>query len=144
MKYRFSVVTAVVALLLATVLLESATRAGPDGKKLFTEKGCVACHAVGGPSQGPGPELTQVTFHRDQEWIHHWLTDPQTIKKGTVMPKFKWKSPEEQDAIINYLTSVRHPIPAADSSDGAKLFLDYNCGACHSVHKKGGQPQFPD
>jgi len=51
---------------------------------------------------------------------------------------------EEQDAIISYLASVRRPIPAADSSNGAKLFVDYNCGACHSIHKKGGQPQFPD
>jgi nitric oxide reductase subunit C len=115
-----------------------------DGKKLFTEKACIACHSVGGPSNGPGPELTQVGYQRDAVWLHAWLTDPQKIKKGTIMPKPAWKSPQEMDAVVDYLLSAKRPIPAADSSDGAKLFADYECSACHSIHKKGGKPQFPD
>jgi nitric oxide reductase subunit C len=120
--------------------------AGPafDGKKLFVDKGCFACHSVNGPSAGPGPELTQVAYQRDAAWLRAWLTDPKKIKKDTVMPKLPWKSQAEQDALIDYLLSARHPIPAADSTDGQKLVGDYLCTACHAIHHKGGKPQFPD
>jgi len=131
--------------LCAILVLRAASATGTlDGKKLFTEKACIACHSVGGPSNGPGPELTQVAYQRDAAWLHAWLTDPQKIKKGTIMPKPVWKSPEEMDAVVQYLLAAKRPIPAADSADGAKLFADYLCSACHSIHKKGGKPQFPD
>ncbi len=144
MRFTPGLIVSIAAITLV-LLVRAGTSAGAlDGKKLFTEKACIACHSIGGPSNGPGPELTQVTYHRDAKWLRAWLTDPQKIKKGTVMPTIAWKSPEEIDAVIEYLTQSRRPIPAADSSNGAKLFADYNCGACHAIHKKGGKPQFPD
>ena len=93
-----------------------------DGKKLFTEKTCVTCHSVGAASFGVGPELTQVAYHRDREWLRAWLEDAPKVKKDTPMPKLPWKSP----------------------ADGARLFQDYKCSACHAVARKGGKPQFPD
>lgn len=116
----------------------------PDAKKMFTEKGCIACHNIGAPSVGPGPELTQVGYQRDAAWLHAWLTNPQKMKKDTIMPKIPWKTPQELDAMVNYLMAAKRPIPAADSGNGEKLFQDYQCGACHAVNKKGGKPQFPD
>jgi nitric oxide reductase subunit C len=121
-----------------------ARSAGADGKKLFAEKACVACHAVGAPSQGLGPELTQVSYQRSREWLLAWLTNPQKIKKDTIMPKPVWGSQEETEAVIDFLLAARRPIPAADSANGEKLFADYTCSSCHAVHKKGGKPQFPD
>ena len=115
-----------------------------DGKKLFAAKTCITCHNVGAPSVGAGPELTQVAYHRDPEWLRAWLTDPPKIKKDTVMPKISWKSPEEVQAVIDYLLSARQPIPPADSADGQKLFQDYKCSACHALKRRGGKPQFPD
>jgi nitric oxide reductase subunit C len=140
--------TAVSRALAAGVLLlaiPGASRAGaPDGKKIFTQKNCVVCHSVGGPSSGPGPELTQVGHHRDRAWLKAWLTDPQKIKKDTVMPKMTWQSPEEMDAVIDYILSFRAAIPPADSANGEKLFADFKCNACHAIKGKGGKPQFPD
>ena len=145
MSLRRGFVTAVwLVSALALSLGATVTRGAPDGKKLFAEKACTACHNIGAPSIGPGPELTQVTLHRDPAWLRAWLTDPQKIRKGTIMPKPAWKSPDELEAVIAYLESVRHPVPAADSTNGQRLFADYNCGACHAVHGKGGKPQFPD
>ncbi len=120
-------------------------RAGgaPDGKKLFGEKGCMACHMVGAPSQGPGPELTQVAYQRSAAWLRTWLADPQKVKPGTQMPKLPLTT-KEADALIEYLLAAKRPIPAADSTNGEKLFADYQCSACHRVHGKGGKPQFPD
>ncbi len=130
---------------LAVVLIALAAGAAAlDGKKIFTQKGCPACHNVGGPSQGPGPELTQVGYQRDPAWLHAWLTDPAKIKKDTIMPKPSWKSPEEMDAVIQYLLAAKRPIPEADSTSGEKLVADYGCTACHPIRKKGGKPQFPD
>ncbi len=124
---------------------EQPTRpAEPDGKALFTEKTCVTCHAIGGPSAGAGPELTQVALHRDHAWLVAWLTDPPAIKKDTDMPRLKWDSPDQMETIIAYLVSAQKPVPAADSSDGQKLFADYRCGACHRLNGKGGKPQFSD
>ena len=60
---------AVGAHLALTTLIVSALASSPDagaaaldGKKIFTDKGCFACHGLGGPSPGPGPELTQVAY----------------------------------------------------------------------------------
>ena len=145
MRFLLRLLPSAALALSGALLLQPISGAGaPDGKKLFTEKACIACHSVGGPSNGPGPELTQVAYHRDGAWLRAWLTDPQKIKKGTVMPKPVWKSPGELDAVVAYLQQSKRPIPAADSANGEKLFADFNCGACHAVRKKGGKPQFPD
>ena len=135
---------ALVVLVPARPAFPAATGAGLDGKKLFVDKGCFACHSVNGPSAGPGPELTQVAYQRDATWLRAWLTDPKKIKKDTVMPKLPWKSQAEEDAVIDYLLAARRPIPPADSTDGQKLVADYLCTACHAIHHKGGKPQFPD
>ena len=135
------------AMALTAALAGAAAGAGGDvtrGQKLFTEKTCVTCHNIGAPSAGVGPELTQVGWHRDSTWLVAWLTDPPKIKKDTPMPKLPWKPDGEMQAVIAYVLSARRPIPAADSADGAKLFVDFKCGACHAMAKKGGKPQFPD
>ena len=133
------------SLVASVVLVHAAgSAAPPDGKKLFTTKACVACHNVGAPSLGPGPELTQVAYQRDPTWLRAWLTDPQKIKKDTVMPKPNWGSQAEMDAVIDYLLKSKRPIPTADSANGEKLISDYGCNTCHAIRKKGGKPQFPD
>ena len=48
------------------------------GEKIFTEKGCTACHTVG---QGKlaGPDLLGVTKRRETEWLKKWLKSPDTM-----------------------------------------------------------------
>ncbi len=144
MVAAFGAAFAVVVIGSARPAVGAAAGPAPDGKKIFASMGCLACHSVNGPSAGPGPELTQVAYQRDATWLRAWLSDPQKIKKDTVMPKLPWKSQAEQDAVIDYLLAAKRPIPAADSTDGQKLVADYMCTACHAIHKKGGKPQFPD
>src|SRR5205823_45646 len=111
----------------------TAADSGLDGKKIFNQKACFACHSVGGPSAGPGPELTQIAYQRNVAWLRTWLADPQKIKKDTIMPKLPWQSQAEMDAVINYLLAAKRPIPAADSTNGQKLLADYTCTACHGI-----------
>ena len=68
------------------------------GEKLFTAKGCVACHslvAVDAPKGMIGPNLANVgarsyiaagTLKNTDENLAHWIRDPQGIKKGVLMP----------------------------------------------------------
>jgi cytochrome c oxidase subunit II len=89
----------------ATVTQASSKQAqaaqGPEyaaGEKLFTAKGCVACHAlyaVNAPKGMVGPNLANVgarsylaagTLKNTDENLAHWIRDPQGIKKGVLMP----------------------------------------------------------
>jgi cytochrome c oxidase subunit 2 len=68
------------------------------GEKLFTTKGCVACHvlyAVNAPKGMVGPNLANVgsrsyiaagTLKNTDENLARWIRDPQGIKKGVLMP----------------------------------------------------------
>ena len=69
-----------------------------EGEKLFTAKGCIACHslvAVNAPKGMVGPNLANVgarsyiaagTLKNTDENMAHWIRDPQGIKKGVLMP----------------------------------------------------------
>jgi cytochrome c oxidase subunit 2 len=68
------------------------------GEKLFTAKGCIACHvlyAVNAPKGMVGPNLANVgarsyiaagTLKNTDDNLAHWIRDPQGIKKGVLMP----------------------------------------------------------
>jgi len=132
------------AILLASTQVTPAFAVKFEGKKVFQDRACFACHAVGAKSTGPGPELTQVAYQRDATWLRAWLADPPRIKKDTSMPRFPWSSQAEIDAVVDYILAARRPIPAADSANGAKLMEHYTCTSCHAINKKGGKPQFED
>jgi cytochrome c oxidase subunit 2 len=99
------------------------TAAGPDGTKLFTEKGCFACHSVDG-SPKVGPTLKGVFGHRvavltggkerevaaDEAYLRKSLIDPGAdIVKGfpPIMPPQKGVlSDAEIDALVEYLKTL--------------------------------------
>jgi cytochrome c oxidase subunit II len=88
------------------------------GEKLFTAKGCVACHslvAVNAPKGMVGPNLANVggrsylaagTLQNTDENLAHWIRDPQGIKKGVLMPNLGVTVPESQ-ALAAFLRAHR-------------------------------------
>jgi cytochrome c oxidase subunit 2 len=68
------------------------------GEKLFMTKGCMGCHslqAVGAPKGMIGPNLANVgaRSHIAAGWLpntdenlERWIREPQTVKKGVLMP----------------------------------------------------------
>ncbi|HEV2083464.1 MAG TPA: cytochrome c oxidase subunit II [Gemmatimonadales bacterium] len=78
------------------------------GEKLFTAKGCVACHAlyaVNAPKGMIGPNLANVgarsyiaagTLKNTDENLAHWIRDPQGIKKGVLMPNLGVSEPDSK------------------------------------------------
>jgi nitric oxide reductase subunit C len=69
---------------------------------VFTNKGCVGCHMVGGKGGNVGPALDTIASRMDRASLKEWISDPQKIKPGTVMPKLPM-TPEELDEIVDYL-----------------------------------------
>lgn len=83
--------------------------AGPEverGKKIFDEKRCSLCHAIGSKGGKKGPDLSDVGIKRDSDWLMKFLQDPKgTIPGAKMMPVKTTK--EELSALIDYLLSLK-------------------------------------
>ena len=97
----------------------------PDGAKLFKNQ-CATCHTVHAADphrQGPTLEgiygrkagsvadfhysagFTQADWSWDEAHLDPWLTNPQTVIPGAVMP-YRQAKPEVRTAIIAYLRDL--------------------------------------
>ena len=87
-----------------------------EGRKIFAESGCVACHTITGISEGViGPNLNHVgsrttiagAMHPNtSEHLAHWISAPDKMKPGTKMLNLGL-SPEQVTAIVAYLQSLK-------------------------------------
>ena len=101
---------------------QSQARAAPsgraaDGERVFSEKICASCHAVRGTSAVAriGPDLTHLASRstlgagvlpNDAGHLRDWISEPQRIKPGSLMPRVEL-SPAELDALLDYLGGLR-------------------------------------
>jgi cytochrome c oxidase subunit 2 len=99
---------------------EAADAAGSgnqDGRRLFLETGCGACHAVRGTrAEGiVGPDLTHVAGRQalgagllatDTEGFAAWVANHRQVKPGNRMPAFDFLTAAEIRSISNYLASL--------------------------------------
>ncbi|MGE5743969.1 MAG: c-type cytochrome [Gemmatimonadota bacterium] len=92
----------------ATAVTDSAT-----GAAIFKQKGCSACHRIGG--QGPigiGPDLSRIGgtpydgLPNTPEFLAKWLDNPPAQKANTMMPRMPL-TPAERDVLVRYLTSLK-------------------------------------
>ncbi|CAA7615528.1 cytochrome c [Magnetospirillum sp. SS-4] len=123
-----------------------------DGKALFTDKGCVACHGEDAktPLQEGFPKLAGQTA----EYAFNQMKD---IKSGarkngqsvdTMKPIVDELSDAEMKALADYLASLKEPPAAAAPAAGAPhpgktLFLTKTCVACHGKEGKKPLPGYP-
>lgn len=93
-----------------------------NGKFLFEDWGCKACHAIGAQynqDATKGPDLKGVFQRRNPDWIKKFTKDPQSMidsgdkdavelhkKYGVVMKKFKLADAEWHD-VFEYLKSQK-------------------------------------
>jgi cytochrome c oxidase subunit II len=92
------------------------------GQKLFFGQSCINCHAVRGSvvdgvkaAGRYAPDLTHLMSRatlasgvvaNTRENLRRWVTDPQTIKPGCLMPAFGFVD-RERDDIVRYLQTLR-------------------------------------
>jgi mono/diheme cytochrome c family protein len=119
------------------------------GERLFTAKGCVQCHSVGGKGGNVGPALDSLKRMNSPVLIaarmwSHGARMAETMKaQGITRPSFKGN---ELVDIIAYITTTAKD-PDGDSAQiipgtperGEKLFRDKQCAACHAIAGKGGK-----
>ncbi len=88
-----------------------------EGRRLFFENGCDACHTVRGTDAVglAGPDLTHVgsrhslaaaTLPNDRAALASWLIDNQHIKPGNFMPEYKMLDPPSLAALATYLDGL--------------------------------------
>lgn len=96
------------------------------GQSLFTNRGCVGCHAIGGGKRS-GPDLAGVLQQRELAWLRRWLKNPtemfetDSIAKAllaqynnTKMPNLRLKD-DEVEALLHYIAQESRKVPAAGS-----------------------------
>jgi len=87
------------------------------GEQLFRGRGCGLCHAIRGTLAGGqfGPDLTHIasretiaagTLPQNPGNLAAWISDPQHIKPGNLMPKMSLRS-DEMIAILHYLEQLQ-------------------------------------
>ena len=88
-----------------------------DGRKLFAEAGCVACHDVEGlrPAEKLGPDLSRIGNKVYPQWLRRWLKNPRDYLPRTRMPNFLLTE-EEIASIQSFLLSLPDSAPAAGHS----------------------------
>ena len=86
------------------------------GKQVFDQQACGSCHTIAGTAANgvAGPDLTHVASRatigggvlpNTPEMMRRWLTDPQAVKPGALMPNFKL-TPDEVQALAAYMESL--------------------------------------
>lgn len=88
-----------------------ATEQQKQGEKLF-QQNCLGCHA--GINQNiKGPDIMKFgtrntvagILPNNEENLVKWLKNPESVKPGATMPKIDYLSPQEMDALVEYLMS---------------------------------------
>lgn len=87
------------------------------GRAIFQETACINCHSIDGTAADGtfGPDLTHLMSRRtiaagvapnDRENLRRWITDPDDIKPGALMPAMKL-SEHEIDQVVSFLLTLR-------------------------------------
>ena len=112
------------------------------GYLLMAELSCTSCHEAPKDwkdrlSAKVAPDLSGVGSRLDSDAIWLMVRSPQHRKKGTLMPGLfagEEGDDEKVEALTEYLSSLKKPVPAMPKGDvahGKELYHSVGCVACH-------------
>jgi mono/diheme cytochrome c family protein len=113
-----------------------------EGRRLFVEKRCIACHSVGGQGGRVGPDLVERGLHRSlsQFAAAMWNKAPAMMEamraRGISVPQLR---AEEMADLVAYLYAVRYFAGPGDPGKGRQLAATKGCLTCHTVSGQGGK-----
>ncbi|HXX57592.1 MAG TPA: cytochrome c [Thermodesulfovibrionales bacterium] len=99
-----AIVTLAILSILFLVVITAVTGT-PDGSILFTRERCINCHTFKGKGAAVGPDLTDVTKRRSDEWIRDQIRTPRSHSPNPGMPPHEKLSKRQIKALIKYLKS---------------------------------------
>jgi mono/diheme cytochrome c family protein len=112
------------------------------GEKLFADKSCATCHAVGGRGGKVGPALggrahhVSLTDFAGLMWNHGPAMWAKMKERGIAVPKL---TGQEMADVVAYLYTAHYfDDIRGQAARGQKVVQDKGCVACHSVRGKGG------
>ncbi len=124
-----------------------------EGRQLFAQANCVSCHDANGVLSAKGqaseampelgnkaPLLTELGGRFEKAWVAEWIRNPHQFRPGSLMPALL-KGPEaaQQSADIAAFLASQGTASAealsGDVTEGARLFGNLGCIACHSTPK---------
>ena len=111
------------------------------GEKLFAERRCVSCHAVGGKGGRVGPDLGRAGHHMSLTafaalmWNHGPKMWAAMKERGIDVPKL---SGQDTADVLAYLYTAHYFDPRASARRGGQLVEERGCTTCHAVRGKGG------
>ncbi len=78
-------------------------------RTLYAEKGCGACHAIGGVGGKVGPDLTAegAKPDRDLDWHVKHFRNPATVVPGSFMPPLAGLTEDDLKALAAYMLSLK-------------------------------------
>lgn len=107
----------------------------------FRRENCLSCHSVAGAGAKVGPDLT-AQIHKDAAWMIQHFKRPAAMRPGTSMPAIQLN-----DSQLNALAAFLIKLNARNASalgnapefavEGAILYQQNKCGACHVVNGAG-------
>ena len=112
------------------------------GEKLFRDKQCAGCHAIGGKGGKVGPELgrahhVSLTQFAGLMWNHGPAMWARMKEHGIQAPEL---TGQEMADIVAYLYTAHYFDPAAgNSTRGRQVLETKGCVSCHSVRGSGGK-----
>jgi mono/diheme cytochrome c family protein len=116
----------VTALMFAAIVLAAAPAFAQDAKTqqgaaVFTAQKCTMCHSLAGKGNPKG-SLDNITAKNKAEHVRQWLNDPEGMRaktNATRTPAMKPMklTPDQIDALVAYITSVKSDKPATADTE---------------------------
>lgn len=115
-----------------------------DGKRLFTEKGCIGCHSLERGKPGVTkrvPNLADAGIKLAPAWLKTWVEKPAELMPSTPMPLVTLTA-EEQNHIIAYVLSlkdgevtpfVKEECAEGNPGKGKETIQTFGCFGCHEI-----------
>ena len=113
-----------------------------EGSRLFSEKGCLRCHAINGVGGVGGPDLGQGILKRSLldiagvMWNHSPGMAHVIEERRAARPVFQAPEMASLLSFLYYIGSLDAP---GDAVTGERLFREKQCQTCHSLGGKGGK-----
>ena len=108
----------------------------------FRHENCISCHVIGGRGTPVGPDLTKTAIHKDAAWMIAHFKRPSAMRPGSSMPPIQLND-SQLNALASFLLKLNEGnATALDNApdfavEGALVYQQNRCGACHLVNGVG-------